>query len=145
MEYWEERYRKGGISGEGSLGEYRKWKWEIIDRYAKRIDDVIDVGCGDLSFWEGRDLPNHYVGIDISNTVIERNRKSRPNLTFLRSPAEDYLNIGTARIVLCLDVLFHIMDDSNYERILTNLTRYSNDWEQDPLFLNYDATRFSKE
>jgi hypothetical protein len=129
MGYWEQRYKKGGTSGEGSIGEYRKWKWEIIDKYVKSIDGVIDVGCGDLSFWEGKDFPNHYTGIDISQTIIERNRKSMsPNLTFLCSPAEDYLNIGTATIVFCLDVLFHIMDDSIYEKILSNLTRYSNDW-----------------
>jgi len=128
MGYWEDRYRKGGTSGEGSIGEYRKWKWEIIDKYAKSINDVIDVGCGDLSFWEGRNFPNHYTGIDISQTIIERNRKARPNLTFLCSSAEDYLNIGTARIVFCLDVLFHIMEDSVYEKVLSNLTRYSSDW-----------------
>lgn len=128
MAYWEEHYKKGGTSGAGSIGEYRRWKWEIIDKYAKSVDDVIDVGCGDLSFWEGRDFPNHYTGIDISQTIVERNRKSRPNLTLLCSSAEDYVNIGTATIVFCLDVLFHIMDDSIYEKILSNLTRYSSHW-----------------
>src|SRR5207247_7199848 len=93
--YWEDRYRRGGIRGSGSVGDKRKWKWEIIEKYAKSTEDVIDVGCGDLSFWEGRDFPNRYVGIDISETILERNRKLRPGLTFLCASADEYLEIGT--------------------------------------------------
>lgn len=127
-EYWENRYKRGGTSGRGSIGELGKWKWEVIEKFAKPTDDLIDVGCGDLSFWTGRDFPGRYTGIDVSQTIIERNRKSRPNLKFLCSSADELVDIGTAGIVFCLDVLFHIMDDQIYEKTLSNLTKYSSDW-----------------
>ncbi len=63
MGYWEELYKKGGSSGEGSIGESRKW--ETIDKYVKSVDDVIDVVCGDRSFWEGTNFPDHYTGIEL--------------------------------------------------------------------------------
>jgi len=54
MDYWERHYSKGGSSGPGSIGNYRSWKWNTILEFENSIDDVIDIGCGDLSFWEGR-------------------------------------------------------------------------------------------
>ena len=52
--YWENRYESGGTSGKGSIGQLRAWKWQVIEDYAGPVDDVIDVGCGDLSFLEGK-------------------------------------------------------------------------------------------
>jgi len=125
-QYWENRYREGGTSGAGSIGEFREWKWGIIARHVGKIDDVLDVGCGDLSFWESRDCPK-YLGIDISPTVIEHNRRRRPNWQFKVQAAELRLD-AHARIVLCMDVLFHIMEDGSFVRILQNLCEYSTEW-----------------
>ena len=74
MEYWEQRYSKGDTSGPGSIGKAREWKWSIIDEEIPLIDSVIDLGCGNLAFWEGRCPPKDYVGIDISPTIIRKNR-----------------------------------------------------------------------
>ena len=125
-EYWEKRYRKGGTSGVGSTGEIRDWKWKIIQEHVGEIDNVLDVGCGDLSFWEGRDCAE-YLGIDISQTIIEQNRKSRPHWKFKVHQAGVPLHVQ-ARIVLCLDVLFHIIDDNSFVRICQNLCTYSTEW-----------------
>jgi hypothetical protein len=51
------------------------------------IDDVVDVGCGDLSLWEGRTC-ERYVGLDISPYVIRRNAEKRPDWAFIAWPAE---------------------------------------------------------
>ena len=77
-EYWNERYASGGTSSTGSIGTSKKWKWRVIDCFIPKIDHVIDVGYGDLSFWEGRDS-KYYTGIDVSKTVIEENQKKRPD------------------------------------------------------------------
>jgi len=128
MTYWEGNYKKGGTSGPGSIGQVRRWKWESIGKYAGQITDVIDVGCGDLSFWEGKTPPSRYIGIDISQTIIDRNRNRWPNSTFICSSADRTLKLEQARTVFCLDVLFHIMDDEIYKSILVNLTLYSSEW-----------------
>ena len=131
-EYWEHRYKRGGVSGEGSLGKNREWKWSVINSYVKDFDDVIDVGCGDLSFWAPREISLlsrfRYFGLDISPTVIQRNRTSHPRWSFHVGDAAIPILGLNARIVLCLDLLFHIMDDAVYLRILENLCRYSHEW-----------------
>jgi len=122
--FWETRYRLGDDSGIGSAEEERDWKWKKITEFAPRISSVIDVGCGDLRFW--KDEPDRYVGIDISKTIIERNRMiPRMNWKFICAPAEKRIDGLKAPFVFCIDLLFHIMDDDRYEAILENLCYYS--------------------
>ncbi|GAH58278.1 unnamed protein product, partial [marine sediment metagenome] len=125
--FWERRYLKGGTSGLGSVGKTRAWKWSVIDEFIPKIDDVVDVGCGDLSFW-GNKTCKQYIGIDISKTVVEDNRLKRPKWTFIHSNAGKYLQDVNGRVVLCLDLLFHIMKEENFVKILNNLCRYSEKW-----------------
>lgn len=147
FEYWDTRYKRGDSSGFGSVGKLREFKWDIINKYAGNVNEVIDVGCGDLSFWEGRNC-SKYSGIDISPTIIDRNKKIRKNWKFICSPADVKIDISS-NIVLCLDVLFHIMDDDIYLKILNNLMSYSNNlvfiytWKINPfLNINHLKNRF---
>ena len=146
-EYWEERYASGSASGCGSIGPSRTWKWDIINCYLPKIDRIIDVGCGDLSFWEGRSYKD-YTGIDISKTIIERNREKRPKWNFIVSPAETYINGVTGECVFCLDTLFHIMDDGTFISILENLCYYStkyifiHTWFRNPLTIRKRVKKF---
>ncbi|HEY6283189.1 MAG TPA: methyltransferase domain-containing protein [Nitrososphaerales archaeon] len=125
-EYWEKRYREGGKSGQGSVGLARDWKWSVIKKHVSQVEDVVDVGCGDLSFWEGRTC-ERYIGVDISPHIIARNAERRPEWAFVSSPAEKLLPLK-GRVVLCLDVLFHILDDETAKRIMENLCEYSSEW-----------------
>jgi hypothetical protein len=120
--YWETRYRDGGCSGGGSIGAIRDWKWSMIRKYAS-VNDVIDVGCGDLSFWEGKSCEK-YSGIDISPYIIESNREKRPSWRFICASGSDPLKLE-GDVVLCLDVLFHIMDETIYINLLNNLAVYA--------------------
>ncbi len=104
----------------------RGWKWSIIDRYVDALDDVMDVGCGDLSFWEGRDCPR-YIGLDLSKSVLRANRRKRPQWSFICADAAQALR-AHATIVLCMDVLFHVLDESQYRAILRNLSAYTDRW-----------------
>ena len=75
-EWWERRYAEGRTSGKGSIGRGRAWKWSIIDEFTPEIPSLVDVGCGDLSFWEAR-FSKSYIGIDIAENIIEENRGKR--------------------------------------------------------------------
>lgn len=127
--YWDNHYRSGGVSGEGSVGEYRDWKWKIITEHCPVIDHVIDIGCGDNSFWQGREC-SEYLGIDSSETIINKNRQLRHEWNYIIAPAEETQQISAPN-VFCMDVLFHIMDDKIYENILINIAQYT----QDTLFV----------
>jgi len=135
--YWDTHYSKGGRSGEGSINESRDWKTGILQEYGLRYDNsVIDVGCGDMEFWEYFPVAN-YTGIDISPTIIDKNRKRFPKYNFYCCDSSNPLKI-TADYVTCFDMLFHIMDTTKYIMTIVNLSYYANKklfvytWQKNP-------------
>ena len=130
-QYWEQRYSSGGTSGKGSIGDDRAYRWRAIDKYIPYLRSVLDVGCGDLSFWEERDCKD-YTGIDISKTIIERNRILRPDWEFICANAATRIEGLTKEVVFCFDIIYHIMDEKTYLNTLKNLCHYSTDY----IFIN---------
>jgi len=139
--YWEARYKKGRSSGLGSIGDERTFKWNVINKYIDNIKEVIDVGCGDLSFWEDRDCQD-YIGFDISKTIIEINKRKRPNWVFYTVDVETLLPIKKS-VVFCFDVLYHILEYKKFKNILFNLFDMSNNFvfiytfNKDPFKMSY--------
>lgn len=154
LEYWDDRYEKGYSSGPGSSGVQlvRKMQWlSNLD-----INSISEVGCGDFNL--GRHLlemyPNTpYVGQDISKVIIEKNWKLLyPGAVF----TTDILNIPSAELLVCADVLFHIIDDLQYEEMLNileskwtkylTITAYENEQVTSPHLKvrKFDSTRFGK-
>lgn len=145
--YWDFRYKQGGTSGEGSIGIGRAWKWGIIGEAIRRhspallkldstlmpiLSKVIDVGCGDLSFWNVETklaiFVEDYIGIDISDTIITKNQEQRINgRKFIVSSSHILNQELKAPVVFCMDLLFHIMDDMAFIKTLKNLCHYSED------------------
>ncbi len=124
--YWERRYASGGSSGPGSVDEVRAWKWGVVRQYVGDPEEVLDVACGDLSFWEGHDCAS-YVGIDVSPSVLAKDRERRPPWSFIAASAATRLNVRR-KVVFCFDLLFHILDDDAYHAILDNLCEYTGEW-----------------
>jgi len=134
-EFWNKKYSEGGISGKGSIGKYRNWKWGMINQVIGVFNSVIDVGCGDLSFWKhpialriGKQKDFRYTGIDISEFIINKHKVFAPRYNFICSGSHNLESIDKAQVVLCLDLLFHIMDDFRFELTLNNLCEYSDEW-----------------
>ena len=125
--YWDQRYASGGSSGKGSIGPARDWKWGILERYLGEVNHVIDYGCGDLSFWEGRTCSD-YLGIDVSEEILRRNRLIKSGWKFVSTDdLSAYPNLRKP-IVLCLDVLFHIISEDDFLKVLANISRLSSEW-----------------
>ena len=150
--FWNRKYAEGGISGRGSIGKYRTWKWAKIRDVIGNFREVIDVGCGDLKFWEhpiANKILNQrrfkYLGIDISDEIITRNRKFAPGLKFICAPSHKPIP-GEAEVVLALDLLFHIMDHGNFEETLQQLCKASKlwiviySWQKNPFEKDYTVT-----
>jgi hypothetical protein len=135
--YWNNRYTNCGTSGKGSIGDIRKWEWSKIEKYTSDINNVIDLACCDLSFWEGRDCEK-YIGIDWSEAIIEKNKKSRPHWTFICGPIDKNYNLK-GNIVFCNDVLFHIKNEDVFVNTIINCGYYSKQfifictWWKNPL------------
>lgn len=117
--YWESRYKNGGNSGSGSYGDNlnRKLNWlKDLD-----IKSIYEFGCGDFNF--GWRLLQHYPdvqykGVDLSDTIVNRNRQIAPNQTF-----EVSSEVEPADLILCVDVLLHVLDDKELEDILNKLEK----------------------
>lgn len=136
---WEEHYKNGGQSGDPlDYAKSREWKLELLSRhYTMDKDSIIDVACGDLQFWSGKP-PLNYTGVDISSTIIDRHKRMFTDRNFICSDAGTLLNIK-ADVVICFDMLWHIIDDNEYVKVLENIKRYSDKyififtWNSNPL------------
>lgn len=117
--YWDNRYSFGGDSGYGSYGEQLKKKLDWI--CPLEFKTISELGCGDFNF--GKSIlerhPAEYIGYDISNVIVERNRRTYPNYGFLTYRG----TIDPADLVMCVDVLFHIIEDSDVEKLLQSLEK----------------------
>lgn len=145
--YWDQRYSSGGTSGIGSIGKAKVWKWSVIEKFVPVLNNVVDVGCGDLSFWKGKDCID-YVGIDISQIVIEENRKKRPMWKFICANSGKRIDGLKKEVIFCLDILFHIMDIETFLEILHNICYYSekyifiHTWKNNPFTKQYQIKKF---
>jgi 2-polyprenyl-3-methyl-5-hydroxy-6-metoxy-1,4-benzoquinol methylase len=135
---WDTHYKQGGQSGiPDDYVKSRGWKHELISRHFNAgSDTMIDMACGDLQFWNDNP-PKHYTGVDISQTIIDRHTKNHPLNKFICSNAATPLDIK-ADVVICFDMLWHIIDDDEYVKTLHNIKSYANNyiyiytWNSDP-------------
>ena len=126
-QYWNIRYAKGIGSGPGSIGSHKEWKWNEIDSVVpERIDDILDLGCGDHTFMEGRSI-SKYTGIDRSEVVINKNKELYPDKTFIVGDISLPLELKS-KFVFCMDVLIHVKREWDYYQILNNLSNCSTKW-----------------
>ena len=133
--YWEGRYGRQGNSGAGSYGRLAEFKAEVLNRFVqeKNIKTVIEFGCGDGNQLSLARYP-HYLGVDVSSTAVSLCRQrfaTAKELKFLT--LSDYLDKGsgngqTAELCMSLDVIYHLVEDSIFEKYMTTLfdasTRY---------------------
>jgi len=85
------------------------------------ITNLLDVGCGDWNWMSRVELPCNYIGIDIVESVIQRNSKvyGGPNKSFLVLDAVvDPLPACDA--VLLREVVFHL-SYSDIDRMIKNI------------------------
>ena len=120
--YWENRYKSGRDSGEGSYGKSAEYKASIINNYINKLDikTIGDYGCGDgnqISLLSGFEL---YHGYDISNFIVDSNIvkfEDKYNMFFYKN----IIDLPECDLNMTLDVLYHICLISEYTTYLMNL------------------------
>ncbi len=125
--YWDERYMRGEGSGLGSRGLLAEFKAEVINRFISEhdIDTVVEYGCGDGNNLRYMNCPA-YVGVDVSPKAVTTCRSlyagDKTKTFLLYNPLhrrEDSLPKGS--LVVCLDVLYHVIPDEDYLATLTDV------------------------
>lgn len=116
-EYWERRYATGHDSGAGSRGAAAEAKAaylnDLID--TRKIESLVDWGCGDGTVLELLTGDVDYYGVDLSPTVIDRHRDTYAtvaNRTFW--VAGDVPDGFAADLAVSADVLHHFIDDTDF-------------------------------
>ena len=85
------------------------------------IASVIEFGSGDGAQLKLADYPN-YIGVDVSRTAIETTRE-----VFVSDPAKRFVHSDElepdhiADLSLSLDVVYHLVEDSVFERYMDQL------------------------
>ncbi len=120
--YWENRYIRGGDSGDGSYGELAKFKAEVLNGLVEEraIETVIEFGCGDGNQLMLARYPQ-YLGLDISRRAIDICQdifcnESQKSFRLMQDYAGE-----TADVALSLDVLYHLVEDDVFDHYMRTL------------------------
>lgn len=125
--HFENNYHKNLGSGFGSVGKLRTYKHKILKKYLKNYKkfSFLDLGCGDLSFWYSKP-PENYIGIDFARNIQKTNREKFQR-TFVTQNISDSIGYS-AEVVICFDVLFHIIEEEEFLQIIQNIVKTSEKW-----------------
>jgi len=140
--YWENRlshnFSLGGV-GHGLFGyQYNRWLYKLRDRVLRRhlttlelnLSDanILDVGSGTgfyIDFWRNLGVGS-VSGSDLTEIAVCRLRERFPDLAFHQLDIGGELSsdlLSKADIVSAFDVLFHIVDDAQFERAIHNISQ----------------------
>lgn len=128
-DYWVNRYKEGGNSGDGSYGQLATFKAKILNEFVAghQISTVIEYGCGDGNQLTQAQYPA-YTGFDISALAIDMCKK-----LFVRDHTKQFKMIKDyqderADLTLSLDVIYHLVEDPIFndymERLFDSSDRY---------------------
>jgi methyltransferase family protein len=126
--FWESVYGKGGNSGPGSYGRLAEFKAEVLNEFvrSKNVRTVIEFGCGDGAQLKLAMYPE-YVGVDVAPSSI-----ARCSALFAQDPTKHFYladalpkNRSTFELALSLDVIFHLVEDSVFDRYMRALFSFS--------------------
>ena len=126
-EFWNRRYADDPSlgSGIGSRGANLLHKKQIIEAFLQKTAPatVMDVGCGDHEVLRQVDCLPGYVGLDVSEVVVARNRRIFPQRRF---ECRDFAHAAVAEelradVVLCTEVLIHQHRREQFDGLLRNI------------------------
>ncbi len=120
--YWINRYNSGGNSGDGSYGNFAKFKAEILNEFVRQnnITTIIEYGCGDGNQLRLAEYP-FYIGFDVTPQAISICKKLFPDdSTKTFKLMRDYED-ETAELTLSLDVIYHLIEDNVFNDYMSRL------------------------
>lgn len=126
-EYWEERYKAEGNSGDGSYGSNGQFKIDVLNTYFDKIQPlgVLDFGVGDFTYFSvftGRNFK--FFGLDISPTkVVQLKHTFGENAEFSFATTIYDFDDALYDHAISLDVIFHLVEDSTYTNYINHITR----------------------
>jgi len=110
-------------SGEGSTLAATARLRDVLPSLLSELNvhTLLDIGCGDFTWMQHVELEQNYVGVDVVDSVIEKNRKlyERPGRIFAVADATAD-DLPEADAAMCREVLFHLSFE-DIKKLLGNL------------------------
>ncbi|WP_440115533.1 class I SAM-dependent methyltransferase [Paenibacillus sp. QZ-Y1] len=132
--YWEQTYRSGETSGRGSYGVLAEFKAEVVNGLIQResISSVIEFGCGDGNQLQYMNY-GEYLGMDVAASSVRLCASKFANdasKSFMLYTPGLWINRGflKADLTVCLDVLYHITDETDFRNTLYDILHTSAEW-----------------
>jgi SAM-dependent methyltransferase len=120
--YWQDRYAKGGNSGDGAYSHLADFKAEILNGFVveRSIHSVIEFGCGDGNQLRFASYPQ-YFGFDVSPEAIALCQKLFLGDTSKTFDLVEKYDGTRADLAMSLDVIFHLVEDDVFDRYMRTL------------------------
>lgn len=128
--FWDQRYRRGRSSGAGSEGQAAVRKARVINDLirAESIESVVDWGVGDGTVLSMLTPEVQYTGVDISEFVVARLKRTWQHDARRSFRLLNEVGVVQADLALSLDVIFHCIDDFDYDmhlrRVFSSAQRF---------------------
>lgn len=122
-DYWQSRYAEGKHSGAGSYGQLALFKANVINSLLAElsVSSLIDWGVGDGNQLQLLNVPR-YVGIDVSETVVDRLRVKHAGNTSMEFWLDsDWPREEKCDLSLSSDVIYHLVEDAVFEEYMSRL------------------------
>ncbi|MBS0619840.1 MAG: class I SAM-dependent methyltransferase [Verrucomicrobia bacterium] len=124
---WGKNAEGEGTSGPGSWLEHGQYFIDFVQDFLNThsIDTIVDVGCGDWVLSREIDWGNrHYLGIDVVQSVIEKNQAKygKENIRFLQADGV-FEPLPHGDLLICKDILMHLPTE-HILRILEKATPF---------------------
>lgn len=115
-------------SGPGSSPDFTIEYRGFLERFFRlnRIRSIVDIGCGDWQFSRFMDFAGaRYVGLDVVESVIERNRNlhARERVDFALMPPS-LADVPSGDLLIIKDVLQHLPDADIHAFVRELFPRY---------------------
>lgn len=119
---WNNNNNNIPLSGPGSSLDNTKELILYLNNL-KGFNSCLDIGCGDLTWISKTKLFNeNYIGIDVSDYIIEKNKKKFNDMKFYSINAVNG-KLFNAELFICRDVMFHLNKEDNIQ-LLKNIGNY---------------------
>ncbi len=135
IDFWNQRHEKLGLysGGDKGISDFENFEFyihrlsiilKLISKYnvGKRPLDILDAGCGKGFFSNGLFSSGYIVtGIDSSLSAISFCKENYPKIFFKQDNLDNFILNKAFDVVVCIDVMFHIVEDNLWENSVKNL------------------------
>lgn len=129
-------------SGPGSRVSVNKKLLSLLEDFVKQnnVKTIVDCGCGDFNWMKlfNFDLVDKYIGIDIVEPLINKNKRKYSNnkIDFKCQSIID-TDIPECDLIICKDVLFHLSFEDS-ELVIKNIKKVNPKFLMSTTFTDFE-------